>query len=359
MTRPWFVPALAVFACALVLVTTTSPARDPLAFTLSLVSGIAIACAPRWSIVSFGIMLAVFFVLPLSDTQILGLGALGLPIALAACAAKRSARQTIGLTALALLAPLAGLVRARELVEVLSGLLSWWVVMVVAAVLGSLVRRLRRNVVARAEQAEKDLAEQRLEIARQLHDTLVYANTAMVMRAEQLRLRGNQDQPAVADLEFIAATGRQATQDLRTMLGVLRNEAGLGPAAPAASLADSFRSQCARLAAAGFSVRSAMEGPVSEVANPVGWTLGHVLTEGASNIIKHAPPRSEVVLMVEIDQGRVEVMLANAISKSVPMADHLPLGLVGLRERVAAHDGTLEVKRTTGAWVLSATLPTR
>src|SRR5690625_3552539 len=155
-----------------------------------------------------------------------------------------------------------------------------WLALQGAAVLGG---TWGRSLVLRAgaERARRfsDLAEQRRAIARELHDSGVRAMTQVVMLAENGARRPRPVTTGNADLTRISATARQATEEMRMLLEMLRarDEQAGGPIEPALhlphpiparsgqdafppSLAAALEATRLRLAADGFTVRTGLEG---------------------------------------------------------------------------------------------------
>lgn len=252
---------------------------------------------------------------------------------------------------------------ATEPADVTVGVYFWLVYLVFPIGVGIAIRTLLLRTERVREQRTRDLAEQRRRIARDLHDTAVYATTLMVMRAEGARLRGDLPAEAATDLEFIASTGRQATEDLRSMLGVLRTTNDVEERAnpEPISTAGSITEQAERLREAGFRVKLSVPDKVPEASDPIISTLRQVVGEAVSNIILHGDPSGEVALMLEANDHEIEALLVNAVPPEPfePAVPHQPLGLIGMRERAEAHGGTFETTSTPETWMTHLTLPLR
>lgn len=193
--------------------------------------------------------------------------------------------------------------------------------------------------------AERAAQAERLRVATDLHDLVSHGLGTITLRASAARRvtgpAGDRERAqALADVE---RTSRQATTELRHVLGVLRAP-GPAPLRPAESLAD--------LPAVVEAVRGSGVRPVlhvedlGEVPAGVQLTVCAVVREALANTARHAGPttarvdlrRDGSVVVVEVrDDGPVPGWVA------VPGAGH---GLLGLRERVAAVDGTVDV----GSW---------
>lgn len=253
---------------------------------------------------------------------------------------------------------------AETAVQMASGVNFWVVFMFAPLLLGEMIRRLQQ----RAERQRRDqmlaAERQRRAIARDLHDTLTYATTTMVMRAEQARLRGGHDDQTLSDLDLIAATGRSATADLRTMLAMLRDQDSeahdepdpLG-LLPASRLDEVVEAQTAKLRAFDFEVNLSMTGDPALLPERVTTIVARVVTEAASNITKHGDPCHEVTLMLDFAPPEVEAVFVNAIRTEEPATGHHGLGLLGLQEIVSAEDGSLTSEQVGSRWITHLTVP--
>lgn len=249
-------------------------------------------------------------------------------------------------------------------VELARGVNFWVVFMLTPLLLGEVIRQLQQRAEKqrKAQVIAADL--QRRAIARDLHDTLTYATTTMVMRADQARLRGGHDEQTVSDLDFIAATGRSATADLRTMLAMLREPGGdlrddpdpLGML-PACRLEEVLAAQAAKLQAFDFEVNLSTTGESTVMSERIATILARVVTEAASNITKHGDPNKEVTMMIDFGTHEVEAVFVNGIRSDEPDSGHHGMGLLGLREIVTKEDGSLTSEPVGGRWITHLTLP--
>lgn len=188
-------------------------------------------------------------------------------------------------------------------------------------------------------EAERAAARERARIAREMHDILSHAVSLMVVQAEAgpVAVRTAPER-AEAAFEAISATGRDAMAQLRQMLGVLRErpESGTAPREPQPDLAG-IPELVARVRASGLAVTYATEGGVRSLPSSTGASVYRIVQEALTNVVKHARAHTidirltceESVLRVTVtDDGRG------------PQAGSGGHGLVGIRERAAAHGGT-------------------
>jgi signal transduction histidine kinase len=210
-----------------------------------------------------------------------------------------------------------------------------------------------REVEQRAEEAErtKDEAaqrramEERLRIARELHDSLTHSisviNVQSGVAVHLARKRGEDIPPA---LLAIQEAGADATRELRATLGVLRSAedgdgSGLGQ----------LDSLVARARAAGLPVTVTVTGTVRPLPPDVDQAAYRIVQEALTNVSRHAgPARASVhlhytpdALSVQVDDdGAGTSVSAGTSNGSRPAGPGL--GLIGMRERVTALGGRLQ-----------------
>ena len=174
--------------------------------------------------------------------------------------------------------------------------------------------------------------------------------------AERLTL-GNAESRTRAALEAIESSGREALQELRAMLSVLRDapdpKAGNPTEAPQPTLAD-VPALVARVRDAGLPVRLSFPEALPEAPAGVELTAYRLVQEALTNALKHAATQTDVTLLVNSDSIQLEVRNAcSTVTESSPTGR----GLVGMRERVLLHGGELSAGPESGDWVVRARLP--
>ncbi|WP_395297543.1 sensor histidine kinase [Kitasatospora hibisci] len=252
-----------------------------------------------------------------------------------------------------------------------------WLFAVVAAWAGWLLGRdrrareeLTRQRIARAEaerarkgQVAAAVAAERQAVARDLHDTVAHAVTLMVLQATGTRLVARTD-PAAAEaaLASVETVGRQAMDDLRTMLHVLRREdegpEGEAPPAPGLGL-DDLPGLVDGARGAGLEVRLDLPDADPVLPRAQATAVYRTVQEGLTNAARHAPG-SRVHVAVMARRDRVTVTVGNEAPPHAgpPLPAGAGTGLVGLRERVTALGGTLRTHGERGdAFVVTATIP--
>ena len=239
----------------------------------------------------------------------------------------------------------------------------WAVLVGLAWGTGRTIHRLRREGQEQAELRTAALRSQRRSIARDLHDTVSYATTTMIMRAEQIKLRVGDDPQLTEDLDFIIATGRRSVRDLRGMMETLRRndpELDLEEDAPwrLVAVGDVIADRRAELAAHGYRLDvSADAEALDSLPSSVRETLAKLIVEATSNMVKHAG-RGPCRLIIEVHDDMLEAVFTNPLrpGRDQRKAGH-GLGIIGALERVEALGGELEATAASGTWILRAQLP--
>jgi signal transduction histidine kinase len=225
-----------------------------------------------------------------------------------------------------------------------------------------------RLLVARREAAvERVRRDERLAVARELHDVVAHHITGIVVQAQAAQIvvrRGPAEpEPLAESLAGIEAAGSEALTSLRRVVGLLRDADDASPVAP---VPESLGTLVSRFEARGHEVHLRL--PDGGPAWPPELTAAvyRVVQESLTNITRHAPhARSVTVTVSDVADGiSVEVSddaphagvarrgLENA---SGPGGGY---GLIGMRERVEALGGTLRAGPRPGAgWTVLATLP--
>lgn len=199
-------------------------------------------------------------------------------------------------------------------------------------------------------------AEERVRLARELHDAVGHSVSIMVVQAGAERLALGEERPATREsLLAIERTGREALAEMSRLLGLLRKEGERLALAPRPSL-----SQVADLVAtvrdAGVPVELHVDGEQTDLPPSVDVSAYRVVQEALTNVVKHAGA-ARASVAVRYGQGAVEVEVTDDGSQSVNGKEP-GYGLAGMRERVELHGGTLEAgMRSEGGFRVKARLP--
>jgi signal transduction histidine kinase len=212
--------------------------------------------------------------------------------------------------------------------------------------------RAEQAELARASEAALIVDEERLRIARELHDVTAHSLSVIAIQSELARktLRSRPD-AALQAVEAIGEVSRQSLGELRTMLGQLRSGSdGDRIVASLALVGDLIDA----LVLAGCAVDSDI-GPLGNAPPFVDATAFRIMQEATTNIIRHAPG-SAVKVRVGVHGGEIFMEMVNTIGheSASQQGGH---GLTGMRERALALGGRVTAGPSTGVWSVSARLP--
>jgi signal transduction histidine kinase len=219
--------------------------------------------------------------------------------------------------------------------------------------LGQAVRRADEAERTREETARRRADEERLHIARELHDSLTHQISVIKVQAEVAvhvaRKRGEQVPEA---LLAIQEAGREASRELRATLEALRDD----DTAPPRGL-DHVPELVERASKAGLEATLTIEGQRHDVPAAVGRTVYRIVQEALTNIARHADAGTA---SVRIDcRPDALALRIDDDGKATPAAAPTPgVGLLGMRERVTALGGRLLAQpRGEGGFTVQAELP--
>lgn len=223
--------------------------------------------------------------------------------------------------------------------------------------LQSLEERAIRLERERDQQAELATARERTRIAREMHDIVAHSLSVMITLADGAAAAVKRD-PEVAGeaMEQVAATGRQALSEMRTLLGVLRSD-------EATSLApqpgfNQLETLLEEVRMAGLPVSVTIVGEPRPMSSTQETTVYRFVQEGLTNVLKHAqyPSRAWVTLEWEPDAVRLEVR-DDGVVQTVPERRD-GLGLRGMQERLALFGGEMSAgPAQPRGWVTHGVLP--
>lgn len=218
-------------------------------------------------------------------------------------------------------------------------------------------RRAAELADTREQLARQAVTEERLRIARELHDIVAHAMSVITVQAGTARMVMD-GSPEVAGeaLGAIEAQSRQALQEMRRLLSVLRDDGANGAAllAPARSLADlDVLVETAR--ASGLRVELSRQG--EPVALPAGAELAafRIVQEALTNVCRHARA-STAAVVVRYGPSEIVVEVNDDGVGGVPAGGGH--GIVGMRERAALYGGDVEAgPRPGGGFRVQARIP--
>ena len=233
------------------------------------------------------------------------------------------------------------------------------------AYIAAIEERAERAERTREEEALRRVGEERLRIARELHDVVAHAMVAINVQAGvAAHLIDRQPESARGALQQIKRVSGEALTDLRATLGVLREgDDGPAPTRPTQGL-DALEELADGMRAAGVDVTVEVTGDRCTVPSPIASALFRTVQEGLTNVLRHsASDTATVRIEVRDASARVEV-LDDGPCQQVPVTagggavEGTGNGLRGMRERIAAIGGVVEAgPRSEGGWRVHALLP--
>jgi signal transduction histidine kinase len=217
--------------------------------------------------------------------------------------------------------------------------------------LAGLAEQHKRERQAEAERARREVREERVRIAQELHDVVAHTLAVMTVQAGVgRRLMARRPEEAANALESIESIGRTAQDELHVVLGLLREEGAVAAElAPAPRLAD-LKALAETVRASGISVQLRLAGTDRQLSPALELSLYRVVQEALTNVVKHAPRAHASVDLVISDQS-VRVVVADDGSpggradRELRPPGH---GIVGMRERVGAFGGSLAAGLAAG-----------
>ncbi|HRL48248.1 MAG TPA: histidine kinase [Propioniciclava sp.] len=313
---------------------------------------------PRLGAIGVAVGLALMVVLPVGQLR-MSILALFIPILSAGMRGRNWLADVFTIVSF-LLACVLTLPLSDGVSEKIESIIIWGLAIGLARIVGHTIDRLRRETKAHAALRFASLRRQRRDIAHDLHDTIAYATTTMIMRAEQMKLRT--DDPATqADLDFIITTGRRSVRDLRSMMEALRRnnpelDTGTVTMWRLVTISDVLAERVKELNAHGLALQVSAPADIDQLLpESVRETLGKLIVEATSNMVKHAAPGPCRVL-IEVEGDTVEAVFTN-FTEPGSFTSEEGLGLLGAAERVEALGGEFEATAASGTWIVRAQLP--
>jgi signal transduction histidine kinase len=378
---PGTVDACLALAVAAAMVLTIGIAEEPgagrspdvLAYLLGISVAALLLLRRRWPL---GVLIASIGVLSVYFGLDYPAFSAAVPLAAAAYSAAVAGKGLPAAAALGAFVVIAGSVARLDegdsLAEVLrEGLITDAALLAAVLLLGEAVRnrrawaeevraRLRRAQQDRDREADRRVQEERLRIAREMHDVLAHTIAAINVQAG---VAGDMidDAPdkARASLQDIRHQSRDAIAELKATVGVLREGGTAAPRAPAPGLAE-LDGLVETAAGAGLHVEVSVAGAARPLPGTVDLAAYRIVQESLTNVVRHAQASAATVSVhYDPDAVMVEVKDNGSGEANGAGGEHDGHGLIGMRERAAAVGGTLRVGTAPGGgYLVRATLPT-
>jgi signal transduction histidine kinase len=224
----------------------------------------------------------------------------------------------------------------------------------------------RRYLAGLAAQAQRERAAgiraERMRIAREMHDVIAHTLAVMTVQAGVgRRLADKHPQHAASALQSIETIGRMAQDELRVVLGLLRDgEAETAPLAPAPRLID-LKNLADTVRASGIPVELRMEGVNRQLSPSLELSVYRVAQEALTNVVKHAPGATAVAELT-VSAGKVRMVVCDDGGPAGGDAPRAGMraghGIVGMQERISAFGGRLVAGPTAdGGFQVTAEVP--
>jgi signal transduction histidine kinase len=212
--------------------------------------------------------------------------------------------------------------------------------------------------------SQRSVAEERLQIARELHDVVAHSLSVIAVQSGVGRhVLDTQPEEARKALAAVESTSRAALNELRQMLGVLRRDTGGPPVLQPAPVIADLTALVEQVRTAGVPVELIIRGPKVPLSSSVELSVFRIVQEALTNVVKHAGPahvsvavtygHHEVVIEV-VDDGMGSHDTTGKNNGHDPWSTHADTpsehhGIVGMRERTAMFGGALVVGPMPGS----------
>jgi signal transduction histidine kinase len=225
------------------------------------------------------------------------------------------------------------------------------------AYLEEVERRARDAERTREEEGRRRAGEERMRIARELHDVLAHRISLINVQAGVgAHLLDRDPEQARASLLAIRDTSREALAELRATLGILRQVDEGEPRAPVPGLAELDR-LLADLRTAGLDAAVEVQGEPRELPTEVDLAAFRIVQESLTNVVRHANATRVKVGLRYLPEG-IDIAVDDDGETATPGRVHEGNGLAGMRERAAALGGAFEAAAAAGGFRVHAWLPT-
>jgi len=259
--------------------------------------------------------------------------------------------------------------RLDPLAALMAGVIAFAGPALIAAAIGDSVRNRRAYYAAledRADRLERErdaqaqvaAAAERARIARELHDVIAHNVSVMVVQADGASYALDRSpERARQALAAISSTGRQALDEMRHLLGVLRSaeeEPGVDPL-PGIGQLDELLEQTRAL---GLAVSLTVDGVPFPLPGGVALAAYRTVQESLTNVRKHGGPGARAAVVLRYRPDALVLTITDDGRGAAAASDGAGHGLVGMRERAAVYGGTLQAgPRPGGGYRVTARLP--
>jgi signal transduction histidine kinase len=319
----------------------TSNHPEPLGGTLLLVaSAAALAVRRRWPLPVLAATLVPYVI-----TRHTGPGQPAVLVALYTVASRCPQPTAIAAAAIAAAASVMAVIAHDDTASVAGARL---LAVVVAALAGLAVaeRRCRREH-ERDMLAEIAAADERVRIARELHDLVAHHLSVIVVQANLVGETIGADDPASEPALSIVAAGREALADMRRVLGVLRTHDDPNERTPQPGLAD-LDQLLKRIRATGLDVELIVDGDADGLPAGLDLSAYRIVQEALTNILRHAQASQARVRLTYRQSSLALDITDDGVGPADNGSESAGQGLAGMRERATLFGGTLDAGPNPG-----------
>jgi signal transduction histidine kinase len=364
--RPQLLPVAVLAACSLLITLNLSPGaklHDPAQRLLLVlvVCGPFVALLRRWPIPVLAAAAAANAMVMAGGNAMLSLGIL---LGLASYFAASRLPRRWSIPAVATAAAVLGGALVYALVTTTNplttqGAVEGFLPLVAGWFTGDSVAARRRYLAGLAEQAERERAaeterarqqvrEERVRIARELHDVVAHTLAVITVQAGVgRRLMAKRPEEAGTALENIEMIGRTAQEELHVVLGLLRDPGHrTAVLAPAPKLVD-VKDLVETVRASGTPVELQMSGTDRPLSPALELSVYRVIQEALTNVVKHAPG-AHVTVDLGVFDNVIHLDVTDDGGPAGPLQPGPGLGIVGMRERITAFGGWLHAEPLAG-----------
>lgn len=248
-----------------------------------------------------------------------------------------------------------------------------WPLIAISLGISEVMGRSTRQKVEKVRTTQLAVAEERVRIARELHDIVAHSVSLMTVQiAAARRVFHKQPLEAEQTLEAAESTGRQSLAELRTLVNILRSADASIEAASFGESRDSDESESSAplpglgdieplvdgLKEAGMDVRLTVTGDPPAASPGIQLAAYRVLQEALTNTMRHGRS-APVEVAITYHRERIELLVENEVHVDAIPPKGEGHGVIGMRERVAAIGGSLEAGPSPdGRWRVKALIPT-
>jgi signal transduction histidine kinase len=213
--------------------------------------------------------------------------------------------------------------------------------------------------IERDENARRAILDERVRIARELHDVVAHHVSVMGIQAGAARrILPKQPEKVREALSLIESSSRQAVAEMHRLLGFLRQGKQADKPTPQPGLKQ-LNLLISEMQEAGLPVTVNIKGNERDLSSSTDLSAYRIIQESLTNVLKHAGP-AEAIVTVRYDDKAIELEITDNGKGATPVQLQKPLGrgLIGMHERVKLHSGKLEVGNIpNGGFIVKVKLP--